>query len=502
MKVGTSKIMNKIDQFCTTSLGIPGNILMENAALKVVKNIGEEFKDIVLVCGVGNNGGDGMACARHLNAIGRNLKIFCVGNIEKMSSDCKFNYDILSNIGIQVINLANEDDLEEFKTAVQSADLILDCIFGTGLSREVKGIYRDVISIINDEGNYIMAVDTPSGLSSDTGIEMGIAIKAHKTISFVMYKRGFFRYRSEDYTGEIVIENIGVPKFVIDKFHENEYIVDEEMASNSIIKRDKYAHKGNFGRVAIFAGAKGYSGAAYISTEAAVRSGSGLITLCTKEELQNLLSSKLVEAMTASFNDKEKIEKIITSSDAIAVGPGMGNTEETFYKVKEILSTACCPIVIDADGINVLKGRLDTLKNSKNKVILTPHPGEMSRISGVSIEKLEKNRIDIAKNFAAKYDVIIVLKGYKTVITDGKEVFVNTTGSSYMASGGMGDCLTGIIVSLVGQGYSPIMAAAIGTFIHGYCGDVLANKMANITASDILKEIPYSIKKISYNKMR
>ncbi|URZ17959.1 NAD(P)H-hydrate dehydratase [Clostridium felsineum] len=500
MRIGNSKVMNYIDQFCTINLGIPGTILMENAALKVVKNVEEKYKNIVIVCGVGNNGGDGMACARHFKAMEKNIEVFCIGNMEKMSKDCKFNYDILINMGIKVQNITDDEYITKFEEKIKNADLILDCIFGTGLNREVKGIYSVVISIINENANYIMSVDVPTGLNSDNGFVMGNAIKANKTISFVMQKKGFFNYKNEVYTGEVIIENIGVPEFVIEKFHEYMYIVDENMITNSILKRDKYAHKGDFGKVCIFAGSKGYSGAAYIATEAAVRCGSGLTTLCTANELQEVLSSKLVEAMTVNFEEKERVQKLISSCNAIGVGPGMGNSKETFEIVKEIISKASCPVVLDADAINVLKDKIGILKLKKNKIILTPHPGEMSRISGISVEKIEENRIDVAKKFAFDHNIILVLKGYNTIITDGKSVFINSTGSSYMASGGMGDCLTGIIVSLVGQGYAPIIAAVIGSFIHGYCGDNLSHKMENVTASDVLHEIPYAIKKLVIKK--
>lgn len=500
MRIGTSKIMNNIDKFCIETLGISGIVLMENAALKMVSSIDKDYDNVLVVCGTGNNGGDGMACARHFKAEGKEVKVFYVGNIEKMSHDCKINYNILINMGVNVTKINSEEDTKELITCIKEADVVVDAVFGTGLNREVKGIYSKVISCINEESKYIAAVDVPSGMNGDTGAIMGNCVRANKTISFEMYKKGFLNYNNEQYTGEIVIENIGVPDFILDKFHENEYITDKEMILNNIRVRGRYEHKGNFGRVTIFAGSNGYSGAAYIATEAAVKCGSGLVTLCTAEELQGILSGKLVEAMTVSVDDKNRIAELICKSDAVAVGPGMGNTKETFETLERIISKVSCPIVIDADGLNVLKDKLNILKFKKNKIILTPHPGEFSRISGITVKDIEHDRINISKKFARENDVILVLKGYHTVVTDGESVYVNSTGNSAMASGGMGDCLTGIIVSLIGQGYSPIMAAVCGTFIHGYCGDVLSEKMSNVTASDIIYAIPYCIKNI-YNKI-
>lgn len=367
MRIGTSKIMNNIDKFCIETLGISGIVLMENAALKMVSSIDKDYDNVLVVCGTGNNGGDGMACARHFKAEGKEVKVFYVGNIEKMSHDCKINYNILINMGVNVTKINSEEDTKELITCIKEADVVVDAVFGTGLNREVKGIYSKVISCINEESKYIAAVDVPSGMNGDTGAIMGNCVRANKTISFEMYKKGFLNYNNEQYTGEIVIENIGVPDFILDKFHENEYITDKEMILNNIRVRGRYEHKGNFGRVTIFAGSNGYSGAAYIATEAAVKCGSGLVTLCTAEELQGILSGKLVEAMTVSVDDKNRIAELICKSDAVAVGPGMGNTKETFETLERIISKVSCPIVIDADGLNVLKDKLNILKFKKIK---------------------------------------------------------------------------------------------------------------------------------------
>ena len=494
MRVTNAKIMRKIDKYCIEELGIPSIVLMENAAFKVARDIDGAVKNIIIVCGTGNNGGDGFAVARQLYKKGKNINVFVIGNEEKMSSDCQVNYNIVKNMGLKIINIKDSNGISFLKEAALQSELIVDAIFGTGLNRKVEGLFSEVISQINYSKNYVVAIDVPSGLNSDNGLVMENCVKANKTISFEAYKTGFLQYGNDLYTGEIVVEDIGIPEFVLEKFCDNSFMLDENIIKNGILKRDKYSHKGDYGKVMIFAGSKGYSGAAYISTEAAVKTGSGLVTLCTHKEIQNVLSEKLVEAMTVSYDEDKKINEVIEKSSVIAIGPGMGNNSFTLDMLKKVISTSEVPIVIDADGINVLKDNISLLTNKKVPIVLTPHLGEMSRITNISIEAIENNRVEIAQNFARKFDVIVLLKGYHTVITDGKYTAINSTGNSAMASGGMGDCLTGMIASFIGQHYHPLKAACMAAYIHGYCGETLSKNMFSVTASDILNEIPYVIK--------
>lgn len=497
MEIVTAKKMREIDRFSIESIGIPSMVLMENAALKVIKNLDLDNNDSYsIICGSGNNGGDGLAIARHLSLLGKHIDIFVIGTENKLSKDCGLNYKILSNSNIRVNFITTIDHLETLKKSINTREVIIDAILGTGLSREVKGIHKEIILAINESKATTIAVDTPSGLNSDTGEVMGCCVKADKTISFQFYKKGFLNYKSFEYTGEIIIENIGIPSEVSKKFLISDYLIDEVDVKKLIPIRKKYCHKGDFGRTSIVAGSLGFAGAAYISIQAAVKTGSGLVTLCCPESIQNILSNKLVEAMTISFKDTNKLNEILKNSDAIAIGPGMGNNEGTKKIVSDTIRYTTCPIVIDADGINVLKDNLDILKEKNNKIILTPHLGEMSRITGMPIEAIRKNRIDIAKQFAKEYNIILLLKGYNTVITDGVTAMINTTGNSSMASGGMGDCLTGIIASLISQGLDAFEAAYVGAYIHGYCGDKLSLNKYSVNATDILNEIPFSIKDI------
>lgn len=497
MRVATSLIMRNMDSFCINNLKIPGIVLMENAAIKVVENINiEKFHSFTVVCGVGNNGGDGFAAARHLLIKGKVVQVFLVGSEEKLSDDCRTNFNILKNIHINIKCVKNLEDAYELRDSIEKSDVTIDAIFGTGLSRQIEEIYDTVITIINENSSHTISIDVPSGFNSDRGIPMGNCIRANKTISFQMYKQGFLNYGSDKYTGRIIICDIGIPKEVQDKFNESYFIIDKPLIKELIIVRNKYSYKGDYGRVLLFAGSKGFSGAAFISTEAAVKSGAGLVTLASEKDLLKVLSEKLCEAMTVDFDDEKRINELIIRSNAVAIGPGMGDSDKTLNILKKVLEMANCCVVIDADGINVLKNNLGLLKNKRSKVVITPHFGEMSRLTGYTIDYIRDNRLEVAKNFARDNQVIVLLKGYSTIITDGNTTIINPTGNSAMASGGVGDCLTGMIASFIGQGYDPLNASCLAAYIHGYCGEKLSKKMYSVTATDILNEIPYSIKEL------
>jgi ADP-dependent NAD(P)H-hydrate dehydratase / NAD(P)H-hydrate epimerase len=497
VRIGTAKTIEAVDRACVETLGIPLIVLMENAALKVLKHMETEAnKKYLIVCGTGNNGGDGLALARHLIVLNKKVEVFIVKSGANMSSCCESNYNILVKMGAKPRTISSPEDIQKLREESAKTEIIVDALFGTGLNREVKGLYRDVINAINESESKIISIDIPSGLQSDTGNVLGASVKAHRTVCFEFYKRGFLNYKSSPYTGEIVVESIGVPHQIIEAHHNQEFLVEKTDVLKHIKKRDKLGHKGTYGRVLIAAGSPGFSGAAYLAAEACVRSGSGLVTLATHEDIQSVLSCKLAEAMTMSYSSEEAFLGILKNCSAAAIGPGMGNNVATLKIVRKLIEGAECPLIIDADGINVLSRNLEILSARKNDIILTPHPGEMSRLTGMSIEYITENRVDVAKGFAAEHGVIVLLKGYETVITDGTSVYINPTGSSAMASGGMGDSLTGIIASLAAQGLKPIAAAFCGAYIHGYSGDMLSEEMYSVNAGKLIENIPIVMKEI------
>lgn len=291
-----------------------------------------------------------------------------------------------------------------------------------------------------------------------------------------------------------MLEEINIPNSIIEKNHKNIFFTTEDFIKENIPRRDVFSHKGNFGRCLIFAGAIGFSGAAYICTESVVRSGGGLTTLCCDENIQNILSSKLTEAMTINY--KNDYEEFIEKSDVIAIGPGMGINDKVKSILENLIRNYDKTLVIDADGLNVLSNNVEILKEANSKVVITPHLGEMARLTGLSIDYIKNNRVNVALNFARSNNIIVLLKGYNTIITDGVTTYINPTGNSSMASGGMGDCLTGIITSLIGQKLDPFIATVLGAYIHGYIGDKLSKNMYCVNATHIIDNIPYALKEL------
>lgn len=496
MRIATSKTTNSIDAACVQKIGLPLIVLMENAAQAVFKNIEtQNYNNYVIVCGSGNNGGDGFALARQLIIAGKEVKVFLVCNPNSKLSECAaINYNILINLGIKIEILNKAEDICKFKNVIIESQVIIDAILGTGLKRKVEGIFDAVIAAINESKKVIFSIDVPSGLNGDTGKVIGNAVKANKTICFEMYKRGFLNYESFSYIQEVIVEPIGVPSCIMDEFETYEYITDVQFIKDNIKPRKKIGFKSDFGKISILAGSQGFYGAAFIAAESAVKCGGGLVTLITHSDVQNKIASKLTEAMTCNFDDKDRFIKLIKTSDAVAFGPGLGNSQETFELLNEVIENLECPLVLDADGINVMSEKCEKFLIWNKKIIITPHLGEMARLTGFSIDYIRENRIDVAKDFAKANNIVVLLKGYETVITDGFRTYINPTGNSAMATGGMGDCLTGIIASFIGQGMKPLEAAVCGAYIHGYIGDKLSKDLYSVNATDIISNLSSSLK--------
>lgn len=496
MRIGTVDTLRKIDSHCINELGIPSIVLMENAALKVVSRLKTDiYEKYTVICGRGNNGGDGFAIARHLIALKKNIKVFLIGE-GALSADCRINYEILNRMGIKIETILSLEDVLKLKNSIESSEVVVDAIFGTGLQRILREPFLSAIRAINERGKFIISVDVPSGMEGDNGEILGDCVRAHETISFELYKRGFLNYNAQKYIGKVYVESIGVPEAVIVHHHMSEYITERNEMSSLIPKREVFCHKGNAGRVLVIAGSKGFTGAAYIAAEAAVKTGAGLVTLACDRSVEGILASKLTEAMTFGYEHKEELLNLMSMANAIAIGPGLGNSQKSLEVVRFVLSNALAPVIVDADGLNVLKDNLQLLKEAKTPLVITPHPGEMARLTGYSVDHINRNRLDISKSFAKENSVTVLLKGYNTVISDGNDIFINPTGTSSMATGGMGDCLTGIISSLVAQGLEPIRAAQLGAYVHGFAGDLLSQELHSVTACDVMEALPRILKQI------
>lgn len=505
MKLATRELIRKIDSRSIRNYKIPGLVLMENAGRAAADVICREFhyaKSFSVICGNGNNGGDGFVIARQLISRGKEVKTYITGRKKDYKGDAKTNLESLLKISERVFELKEKLPIED------TTEIYIDSIFGTGLDREVKGFYKKIIQFLNNTGKPTISVDIPSGLDCNTGRPLGISVEADTTITFITPKLGMCIYPGINYAGNLYIANITTYK-------ELEKDIKYELLSftyckNLLKERKSDSHKGNNGHLLVFAGSKGKSGAAALAANAAKRTGAGLVTLGVPKCIGNVIESKTTEAMSLELEDtndgsfssvaaKLAFDNLKNRKNALAIGPGISTNEETKKFFLSIIQRADVPTVIDADGINILAENLKVLKKLKNTFILTPHPGEMARLCNLSTKEVQENRVEISKNFAMEFRCYVVLKGARSVIADPEGmVFINPTGNPGMASGGMGDVLTGMIGALLAQGYSPIEASTLGTFLHGFAGDLAAEKFGQlgIVASDLIEKIPESFNRL------
>ncbi|MBN1075736.1 NAD(P)H-hydrate dehydratase [Clostridium botulinum] len=497
MEIMSSKKCKLIDELTINEIGIPSIVLMENAAISIYKEIYNMGDSFLVICGQGNNGGDGLAIARHLFNNGKKIKVYIVGVNEKYSEDFKLNLKILTNLeNIQIEKIKSKEDIDStFINDIKRFDVVVDSIFGVGLNRNVNELFKTIINEINVKSNITVSVDVPSGLDCDEGVPKGVSIKADYTYTFEVMKKGFLEYGAIEYLGNIKVVSIGIPKKLKKQNSEGICILDDSEYTKLIPKRDIYGHKGNYGRAVIIAGSIGFTGAAFITTECTVRSGAGLVTLVCNKEVQSILSNKLVEAMTLNIEDT-RLNELLKVAQVIAIGPGLGIGEKENLLLEKVVKETICPIIIDADAIILLSKNKSLLKYLENRAIMTPHPGELARFLDVKISEVESNRISIAKKFYEDYRINLLLKGYRTVICTNNKTYINQTGNSKMASGGIGDALTGIITGLISQGLNIDDAAVLGAYIHGKLADEISQNSFIVNARDIINNLPTKINNI------
>lgn len=513
MYVVTGDEMASIDRRAIEEYRIPGIVLMENAALRAaqiierVYNISE--KNIVILVGGGNNGGDGLAIARHLHLAGACVEVFATFGYGSTKGDAKTNLEAVETLSIPITYISGKEDIVHLKDSLIDGDLVVDALFGTGLSRNIRGIAGDVIDMVNEYNVPVVAIDIPSGVDASTGNCMGHAIRASHTITFGYPKRGHYLYPGRDYLGRLHIVPISLPRDSAQAIGVTTFTLDEKELASILRERPQNSHKGTFGRVGVLAGSTGFTGAAYLTSLAAQRAGAGLVTLGVPRKVHPIMASKLTEVMTYPLEDDDtghfsgkagqEAVQFLQDKDVLALGPGMGVDKHLFEFIRHILGKIDISIVIDADGLNNISSDIDILKNYRGPIVLTPHPGEMARLTGESIECIIANPIQSALELSRKTGAIVLLKGATTVVANCEgDVYINKTGNSGMASGGSGDVLTGIIASLIAQGYDPFIAAVVGAFIHGRAGDMAADKKGEtgLIAHDILDNIPYAFKNL------
>ncbi|MBE6049217.1 MAG: NAD(P)H-hydrate dehydratase [Clostridium sp.] len=498
MEIFSASGSKMLDSETINTIGIPSIVLMENAAEGIFNRIVHKGEKFIFFCGVGNNGGDGLAIARKLILAGKTVYIYVCGSILKASNEFNINYRILINMGI-VINEVSIEQLEDVGKYIKESDVVVDAIMGVGLNRGIEGDLYSIIQAINKYSKHTISIDIPTGLDCNLGKELNIAVRAKETFTIEVMKKGFFSLDAKKFLGNVYIVPIGIPKAIKEKYTENIFLLSRDDYKKILPVRNLYGHKGNYGKVLILAGSKGMTGAAYITTESVVRSGAGLVNLLVEEEIQGILANKLIEAMTITYNEEEKIDRLIRDVDVIICGPGLSKRDNNRKMLIRCIKNSKCPMVMDADALNIISEESELLSYIEGRAIFTPHPGEMSRLVKQTIKEVEENRIDVCKKYSGENNIITVLKGYNTVISNGSSVVINETGSSKIASGGMGDCLTGIVGGLVAQGINLYDSAKLGVYIHGLIGDELGKDRYCVNARDIIEELPKALENILKN---
>nr|HID58999.1 NAD(P)H-hydrate dehydratase [Desulfobacterales bacterium] len=508
MLVVTASEMQEMDRLTIESFGLSGLVLMENAGRAAVDVLFKRFPDIQrikigIMAGRGNNGGDGFVMARYLAEKGVSVTVYLLAKTEDVKGDAATNLKLLHPLGIKLLEIPDESAFDAHKEDLLEHDIWVDAMLGTGLKSDVRGIFRDVIEFLNNLQRPILAVDIPSGLNPDSGKPCGICIKADTTVTFGFPKIGQVIYPGIEFAGNLKVVDIGIPSDVVHKVEPKQSIITKEMIASYFKPRLPETHKGGTGHLLVVGGSPGKTGAVSMTAKAAMRIGAGLVTLALPESLNHIMEAQLVEVMTeplpetsshilgvSAFN---KIIKLLAGKKGLALGPGMGTNRSTRALVRRLIQAATVPMIIDADGLNCLVENIDILKRLKAPAVLTPHPGEMARLLGIPISSVQENRISVARDFATEHQVYLVLKGARTIIANPQGmVFVNPTGNPGMASGGMGDVLTGMIAGLIVQGFSMDSAVQSAVYLHGAAADHLAQEMGEvgILATDIIERIP------------
>ncbi len=513
MEILTDRQMQQVDRRAIEELKIPGLLLMENAGIRVFHEIAAAAsllgKKIVVACGGGNNGGDGFVIARHLAAAGAKVTVLALAPREKYRGDAVINLNLLDYTSLNFDFILEKADLSRVDFYLEGASLVVDSLLGTGLNKEVRGLYKEVIDKINLFPGEIIATDIPSGINASTGAVMGVAVKASLTVTFAFPKRGLFLYPGRKYCGKIKVADIFIPSFLGEEEGSGVVLLTKEKALAMLPQRQGNNHKGDYGRVLILAGAPGYTGAAFLTSMTAQRAGAGLVTLGIPAGLHSIMETLLTEVMTVSLPETPKgglsaqspeiMKSYLKKSDVLAIGPGLGTEKDIREILLSLLTSYTSPMVIDADGLNAIVPTPEVLRQPSLPPVLTPHLGEMSRLTGLSITEIKKNPLELAREMSEKWRVVLVLKGAPTIVALPRGVvYVNTTGNEGMATGGTGDVLTGLIAGLIAQGAHPEKAAVSAVYLHGLAGDIAAEKLGKrgLVASDVMNMIPEAFLRI------
>ncbi len=515
MRILTAAQMREADRYTIEEIGLPSLVLMENAGRQVVAAVESAFPDlderqVAVLCGRGNNGGDGFVVARTMRQREIDVTVFVLGPLAEVRGDARVNLEILGRLGLPVVEIAGEQQWELHSSEVRGCTLIVDALFGTGLKSALSGLLETVVADVNSMGIPVVAVDLPSGMSADTQEVIGPCIQASLTVTLAAPKLPLVLPPARLLAGDLVVADIGIPDEVIEGLEGPRVeLVTRESVRLLVPTRRADAHKGDFGHVLVVAGSRGKTGAAHLAAVGALRSGAGLVTVATPAGGQPVLASLGSEYMTEALPDTaegtlaagalEAIERLDAS--VVVAGPGLGGGDAVRQVVRGLLERTGMPLVLDADAVNAFAGEPGLLfAREGQQVVITPHPGEMARLLGISTAEVQSHRLESACNLASTHGLYVVLKGHRTIIAtpDGK-VFINPTGNPGMATGGTGDVLAGMIGAWLAQLKDPEAACLLGVYLHGAAGDLAADDegQASMTAGDLAVHIGDAIMELT-----
>ena len=507
-KVVTSSQMRELDRLAISQYGVPELVLMENAGIQSMLFLEEclgglDGKRIGIFCGKGNNGGDGFVLARHLLTRGLDPAVYLVSPKGEVSGSAKTNMEAYVAMGGRIKEFLDETDLKKHKIAIRHADALVDALLGTGLNSELGGMYKTAVEKINDWKRFCLSLDIPSGLSADRGTVYGLHVHADATITFGLPKIGMMFYPSAGSVGKLKIADISFPPPLVESSPCEAFLSEAKLVRSLLPDRPADAHKGTYGHVVVTGGGEGMGGAVALASLSALKVGAGLSTVAVSAPLARLFELGILEVMSLPLGDEigdpgcaEKIINFAADKSVILIGPGMGRSVKREVLTTRLVASLEIPMIIDADGLNNIAGQKDVLKSARAPVVVTPHPGEMSRLTGRSVQEINSDRVRAAKDFSKEFNCVTVLKGSRTVVAapDGS-AYINMTGNQNLASGGTGDVLGGMIAGYIAQGASPLDASVAAVYVHGLAADIYTreNDPYSLTASALIDFIPTAL---------
>jgi len=499
MKILNAEQMRNIDRRTTERFGVPSIVLMENAAAAVVDAIFERYagsERVALVCGTGANGGDGFAVARHLENRGVVPVVVVVGDRDSIRGDARVNLEVCERLGIPIYDVRSSGDVETALAHAADADLLVDALFGTGLNRAPAGVQADVIRALAELRIPVLAIDLPSGANASSPQPFDPCVQAEVTVTFAAPKLCHVFEPAAMYCGEVIVADITIPEIAVEDEGVTLALITPKDVQPLVAPRLASTHKGTYGHVGVIAGSPGRSGAAVMCARGAIRAGAGLVTVMTDAETAKLVHAGSIESMTHAGSD---VREFLANKSAALVGPGLADDDDAYRNTRAMVEAIEIPLILDASGLNAFASRAAELNPRGLPRVITPHPGELARLLGSETRVVNEDRIAAVREAARTTNCVVVLKGHQSLAgePDG-HVYVNPTGNPGMATGGMGDVLSGIIAALLARGADPLDAACAGVYLHGLAGDLLAEELGDtgLLATEVADRVPHAIARL------